>query len=195
MATPISKTWLELQNLSGGTSCKQIIDLMAVNYPGYTDATAIDIKTWGEQLRAAHLIHLAYHSAIRLMTGAQQRTFVVWLLNELSSHLPVGWAKTAAVQAKIVDIIDCITAPTAGKKAALQAYASSLTIDFTDEREVYLLEVVKKICNLLVSGGTDHSDVSNFTSYVTNGFMKISGLSKDVVFGALLDEIYVVLNV
>lgn len=195
MATPITKTWLQLKNLSGGGSCHAAELIVEGAYPGHTDSTVMDALTINNAYRAAGEIGLLYPSIIRGMSGAQQKTLVVGILNKLSNNLPVGWARTAALQSKITDIIDCIQAPTAGKKSALQTFSSSIALDYTDNRETFLAGIVMRAINLTVNGDTQHADVAVFVSYLIKGLVRVKGLDKLVVEGQILDSLETIIGI
>lgn len=184
-------TWLQFKNMSGGISCKEAEDVaIALVAPAaLTDSTVISDTAWCNAMSAAGLQRLLFPSMIRKMSAAQQKTLVLWALQQLSDNLPVGWAQTAAIQAKIVDIIDCINAPTAGKKTALQTWSSGLVINWTDQRESLLKGIAIRITNLLVDGTQTQQDVYEFISMLRSGFITILGINKVIVDNAILNQI------
>lgn len=161
MATPISRTWLEMQIMGlGGVTCVEAQALLQANYPGATDATVIDSLTWMELNRSAGLHSLLFPSVIRAMSATQRRDLIVWMLQQIQSSLPVGWPKTAAVSAKLTDYINCLNASTAQKRAAIQAYASSIVIDYEDTDSRYIEGTMKGLGNLIANQVSDHADVT-----------------------------------
>jgi len=159
MATPISKTWLEMKLLSGGGTCQEAQELFLANFPGGTDSTAVDALTWDNIMRSAGHHNFLFPSIIRGMSAAQRKTLVIWLLQRLQERLPVGWVHTAAISVKIDEVIDCLNAPTAGKRAVLQAFASSLVIDWTDQKDRRIKHQLMRICNLVANQISDWNDV------------------------------------
>jgi len=195
MAVPISKTWLQLQNMSGGSTCKPVKDNILVLYPGINDSTVIDALTWCEQFRTAGMIRFLYPSIIRLMSGAQLKSLMLWILAKLQANLPVGWVRTAAMDAKLTDLIDCINAPTAGKKAALQTFASGLDIDYTDEKDLFMADFLKRAINLTVLGQQSVEDSSSLIANLLGGISRIKGVSLSVLEGQLLDRIELIIGI
>lgn len=190
-------TWLQFKNMSGGISCKEAegVAVALVAPAALTDSSVISDTAWINAMVAAGHQRLLFPSMIRKMTGAQQKTLVLWALQQLSDNLPVGWNQTAGIQAKIVDIIDCINNPTAGKKTALQTWTSGLTIDWTDPKEAILKGVAIRITNLLVDGTQGQQDVYEFISMLRAGFITILGMNKTTVDNAILNQIKSIANI
>lgn len=184
-------TWLQFKNMSGGISCKEAEEVATalVAPAALTDSSVISDTDWINAMVTAGHQRLLFPSIIRKMTATQHRSLVVWELQQLSSNLPAGWSQTASIQAKIVDIIDCINAPTTGKKSALQTWASGLTIDWTDPREALLKGLAIRVTNLLVDGTQTQQDVYEFTSMMRSGFITILGVNKVTVDNAILNQL------
>lgn len=195
MATPISRTWLQLKNLSGGGSCPEAETIIESVYPGHVDSTVMDALTVDNAYRAAGQIRLLYPSIIRGMSVAQMKALLVWLLGRLSANLPVGWVRTATLQSKITDIIDCINVPTAGKKTALQTFSSSLTLDYADAREYFMAGIIMRAINLTVNGDTQHSDVSTFVDFLVMGLVRVGSMNKLTVEGVILNQIESIIGI
>jgi len=188
MAAPITKTWLEMQLLSGGSTCRKTKSKILPHYPGITDATVIDALEWCEFHRDEEIIRDALPGMVRLMSGAQKKTLIVWGLGRLQANLPVGWVRTPAIDAKIDEMIDLITAPTAAKRVAMQIFASDLDIDFSDVKDRHIADFMKRAANMAVAGEDDHADVSALMEDMFRAATRIAGLDKQVVLGAILTK-------
>lgn len=175
-------------------SCKDAVDIFNANFPGGTDATVIDNLTWNTFFRPGK-IHLIIPSHIREMSGAQRRTLVIWLLQQIQSRLPVGWARTAALSTKINEVIDCLNAPTAAKRAALQAFASALVVDFTDPRDEWIANTMKGLCNLVANQISDYYDVIHLVRRLIKIALVISGADLNTVYGAVLTKLEQIIGI
>lgn len=195
MATPISRTWLQMKlSGRGGAPCQTAQQIFDTNFPGGTDSTSIDALTWNNFFRPNDL-GLIIPSYIREMSAAQRRTLVIWLLQQVQSRLPVGWAKTAAISAKITDVIDCLNAPTVAKRNALQAYASSIVVDYSESRSRYFEITMMGMCNLVANQISDHYDVDWLVGRLMKLGWVIAGVSKEVVEEAVMFKIEQIIGI
>lgn len=188
MATPITLTWLQLQIYSGGTTCKEVQQWLDVTFPGTTDATTLDMLTYTEAARAAGHHHFLFPSIVRWMSATQRRDLIVWMLQQLKLELPVGWEKTAALSAKMDEIIDCLTTPTAGKRAALQAYSSGLVINYDDNKDRFITQEIKRLCNLVANQVSDHGDVVLVGKNLIRAYTEVSLKDVSVIRNGLLTK-------
>ena len=87
MATQIFKTVAELQALSNGKSCPQVIDYLNTNYPGWDQTTSIDVLPYCEGLRSIGKSELALWGLVNYLTDAQRDAYLTLLLGKIPSAL------------------------------------------------------------------------------------------------------------
>ena len=195
MATPIVKTWLEFLVLGGGTACREMQEYLDANHPTLDESTNVDTLTFMEEMRTANLIPFTYPTICRGMTQAQRAELLEWVLGHMKSNLPDPWAKKAAVESAIDDLIDYMNAPTTAKKNALQAIASATSFDYDDPKDKFVIQPVKGIINMVLSGEADHRDLTNFIKELMRNLERNKGIPRDAMLNALFDQMQVILGI
>lgn len=196
MATPISKTWLQLQIMGiGGLTCPEVQGYLDTNHPGTTDSSVFDVLTWMEDMRDLGLHSYVFPSVIREMSPTQRRDLIVWALNQIKANLPSGWSGAAAASAKIDEYVSCLNAPSGAKRAAIQSYASSITIDWSDARSRYLLGTLKGLGNLIGQNISDHADVTWMVKRLMGIAINVLGTNELATKNAVMTQIEKIIGV
>lgn len=196
MATPISKTWLQMQTMGiGGLTCPEVQAYIDQNHPGTTDASVFDVLEWMEAMRSRGLHSYVFPSVIREMSATQRRDLIVWALNQIKANLPGGWSGTAAASARIDEYVSCLNAPSGAKRAAIQSFASSLTIDWADSRSRYLNGTLKGLGNLIGQNINDHADVTWMVKRLMSIAVNVLGTNELATKNAVMTQIQRIIGV
>lgn len=121
MATPIIKTIMELQLLSGGESCGPTLAMLEQHYPGWTLETEVDVLTWCEHLRNSGYPAAATHGFYRGLTPEQAKQFINWAFSKLLSYYSTELL--IEVSSKLIEYINN---PSDNLKTELSTYLNQL---------------------------------------------------------------------
>lgn len=193
---PITKTWLQLKLLSGGSPCHEIISLKQANHPSLQDGDPLDVFTWTEECRTAGLSKQVIPSLIRGMTGVQRRTLLIWLLNKLLANLPPGWSENANMQIYIPMLVNYLNGSNVTTGATLQTYASSFDVNHSDQNEHFFKDAVQRCINFtLVGPPLDYEDIAIAAGMIGRGLHNILGQTENTNHDSALTLIQTILNI
>lgn len=196
MAIPISKTVLQLFLLSGGGTCPEVLKFLDDSYPNWDERTVIDAYTWCEQMRNAGMPNNANLGIYRGLSSAQQNSFLSWLLSDLLSIVPEGYAQLPLLQQLNTNLNTLFANNTANNKTLVSNDALSITQDPDVKLDITLTDVFYRV-GLIYGNGINlqASDLDYIGYKYMNSYRDILGVERDVSFGKILTKLEQIIGI